>query len=574
MSTAPLSTAAAVLGWCLRQARRTLAASMLSALVRQLAFLAIPWCLGRAVQALAEADSSMMYGALGLLAICVLVNFAGLCGWMWWAHLAEARLANDLRCRLLEVTLRQDTARLETIGSNQGDLLSRAIDDVDAVLTWIHGLAHWVVISVTVIVLVPAIGAVDPVLLVVALGCGSLLAVTNVIAPRLFGPRIAAVAAEQGARAESVQQLVAAAPSLRGVGAEQALVRRHAARSAAVRERMVAAARVGAGWQAIGTGLPGVAVGVGLLIGGLAVLDGRVDIGELTTFALWMGTVQLAAAAIVARLGERSAALASAQRIADVLGLDPVGSTMPAVVGSGGHPDGNACRTPPEARVGGSESRVSLRLQALVPDLPAAEVMPVDLEVAPGQWALVTGPTGSGKSTLLRSIAGATAAEGRVLVGSRDVAASDPDDRAELLTLVPQGPTLFHGTIRDNLRMAAPHAGDDELLAACHTAGFDTVVAQLAEGLDTLVGERGATLSGGQRQRLALARALLRPVPVLLLDDVTSGLDVETEQVTLARLRRATADRIVVWAGHRPALRGCVDLTVELSACPDGCGDG
>ncbi|MFT3873554.1 MAG: ATP-binding cassette domain-containing protein [Nocardioides sp.] len=200
--------------------------------------------------------------------------------------------------------------------------------------------------------------------------------------------------------------------------------------------------------------------------------------------------------------------------------------------------------------------------------------MPIDLEVWPGQWALVTGPTGSGKSTLLRSIAGAAAAEGRVLVGHHDVAASDPDDRADLLTLVPQGPTLFHGTIRDNLRMAAPHAGDDALLAACHAAGFDPVVTQLPQGLDTLVGERGATLSGGQRQRLALARALLRPVPVLLLDDVTSGLDVETEQITLARLRRATADRVVVWAGHRPALRGCADLTVELSVRPNGCADG
>ncbi|MFT3873555.1 MAG: ABC transporter transmembrane domain-containing protein [Nocardioides sp.] len=335
MSTAPLSTAAAVLGWCLRQARRTLAASMASALVRQVAFLAIPWCLGRAVQALAEGDATMMYGALGLLSLCVLIDFAGLCGWMWWAHLAEARLANDLRCRLLEVTLRQDAGRLESIGSNQGDLLSRAIDDVDAVLTWIHGLAHWVVISVTVIVLVPAIGAMDPLLLVVALGCGSLLAVTNMIAPRLFGPRIAAVAAEQGARSQSVQHLVAAAPSLRGVGAEQALVRRHAVRSAAVRERIMAVARVGAGWQAIGTGLPGVAVGIGILVGGLAALDARVDIGDLTTFALWMGTVQLAAAAIVARLGERSAALASAQRIAEVLSLAPVGSTMPVTVGSG-----------------------------------------------------------------------------------------------------------------------------------------------------------------------------------------------------------------------------------------------
>ena len=168
-----------------------------------------------------------------------------------------------------------------------------------------------------------------------------------------------------------------------------------------------------------------------------------------------------------------------------------------------------------------------------------------------GTKTAIMGETGIGKTTLFRLILGfIEPTEGRVEVGGE-------------LCFVPQGNTLMSGTIRYNLQLAKPEVTDDELCAVLHTACADFVY-DLPEGLDTELGERGSGLSEGQAQRIAIARGLLRPGGILLLDEISSSLDEPTERELYSRLFAAYPDKTMLFITHRPTVTEQCDEMVKL----------
>lgn len=176
----------------------------------------------------------------------------------------------------------------------------------------------------------------------------------------------------------------------------------------------------------------------------------------------------------------------------------------------------------------------------------------LSLTIPAGSITALVGPSGSGKSTLLRLLAThAELTSGQILLNGRDLAAHSAHALTETVTLVAQDALLFHGTLRDNLHLAAPSAGDAELESAAHAAGLTPVIEALPRGWDTLVGDRGATLSGGEAQRVAIARALLRNSPIVLLDEVTAHLDPENEHAVQTGLSALLRERTVVVVAHR-----------------------
>ncbi|MEU5104043.1 MULTISPECIES: thiol reductant ABC exporter subunit CydD [unclassified Streptomyces] len=186
-------------------------------------------------------------------------------------------------------------------------------------------------------------------------------------------------------------------------------------------------------------------------------------------------------------------------------------------------------------------------------------------EILPGETVAVVGPSGAGKSTLLNVLLGFTEpAEGRVLIGGRDLASLDLDGWRAQVAWVPQRPYLFAGTIAENVRLARPDADDAAVRAALRDAGALGFVDALPHGADTPLGEMGAGLSAGQRQRLALARAFLADRPVLLLDEPTANLDGETEAAVVEAVRRLAEGRTVLLVVHRPALLSVADRVVRL----------
>jgi thiol reductant ABC exporter CydD subunit len=187
------------------------------------------------------------------------------------------------------------------------------------------------------------------------------------------------------------------------------------------------------------------------------------------------------------------------------------------------------------------------------------------LSVAAGEVLAVAGPSGCGKSTLLKVLLGLTAPQGgTVSIGDMELADLDPDVWRAQLAWVPQRPHLFARSIAANVRIGRRGASNDEVWEAVQAAGLEDVVAELPEGLDTVLGDRGAGLSAGERQRVALARAFLRDAPLLLLDEPTASLDGQTEQEVLEAVQRLSEGRTVILVAHRPALLEIADRVLTL----------
>lgn len=221
------------------------------------------------------------------------------------------------------------------------------------------------------------------------------------------------------------------------------------------------------------------------------------------------------------------------------------------------------------------DQMTAIRLQDLSFAYDQKAVMEhVNLRIPKGSFVAVTGDSGTGKSTLLKLILGIyEPAAGSLLLETN---ASDiPLDRKcrKLFSYVPQGNLLLSGTLRENLLLAAPDATDAELRRALEISCLDTVVQQMPDGMETILGESGLGLSEGQAQRLSIARAILRDAPLLLLDEATSSLDMEIERQVLQNIA-ALKNKTCIVVTHRPAALALADLclhftgrSIECTAC-------
>ncbi len=178
----------------------------------------------------------------------------------------------------------------------------------------------------------------------------------------------------------------------------------------------------------------------------------------------------------------------------------------------------------------------------------------LSFRVPAGEVLILAGPSGAGKSTVMEILLGFVAPDqGRVTLNGADITTLVPAALSRLIAWIGQRPTLFAGSIRDNIRFARPEASDEEVAEAARFARLDSIAAALPLGLDTPIGEGGHGLSGGQAQRVAIARAFLGRAPLLLMDEPTAHLDPLTEAEVLDSLRRLTVGRTVILASHSAA---------------------
>jgi ABC-type transport system involved in cytochrome bd biosynthesis fused ATPase/permease subunit len=267
-----------------------------------------------------------------------------------------------------------------------------------------------------------------------------------------------------------------------------------------------------------------------------------------------------------AEFHESTEGLAAAARALEAAGVGEAGTEGRHPMGRDGSPTRHERSHQKQPFPDPSVVPVELRsVRVVLPGCATPLLDGASLTIQPGETVALVGPSGSGKSTIISLLAGfLSPSEGAVSVGGVDLRKVDPRRWRRLVTYLPEHPTLLSATLAANLRLAAPGASDEELLSALAQAGAPALAGGLPGGLETQLGEGGRRLSAGELQRVGLARVLLRPASLYLLDEPTVHLDEVSEQEALAGLQKAIGDASALIVSHHPAVALAADRVVSL----------
>ncbi len=283
-------------------------------------------------------------------------------------------------------------------------------------------------------------------------------------------------------------------------------------------------------------------------VGAQRVLSGSLTEGDLIIFISYLRDFYGPTRTLSKLLGQVSRTSVRAEKIAEVLREEPQVRDRPDA------------RPAPPLRGHIEFRHVSF---AYIPGQPV--LRDVSFEVRPGQVLAVVGPTGAGKSTIAALVARLyDPTEGSVLIDGEDIRSYKLATLQSQISFVLQNSVLFHATVRENIAYGRPEATLEEIITAAKVANAHDFIMALPDGYDTVIGERGDTLSGGQRQRIAIARAVVRNAPILVLDEPTTGLDAEAERIVLDALDRLMAGKTTIVIAHKLSTVRRADLILVI----------
>lgn len=286
-----------------------------------------------------------------------------------------------------------------------------------------------------------------------------------------------------------------------------------------------------------------------IYFGGQLVLNRTLPVADLVAYFLYLEMLYQPVRALSGVWENIQQALAGAERVAELLEEEPDVAERPGAIEFPGRAKG-AIRF----------ENVSFRYS--VGDMVLQDI---NLDIAPGSVVALVGPTGVGKTTLSMLIPRFyDVTEGRITIDGYDVRDLTLKSLRRQISIVLQEVFLFHGTVRENILFGRPDATEEEMIEAARVANAHEFIMQLPQGYDTLIGERGVKLSGGQRQRLAIARAVLKDAPILILDEATSSVDTETELLIQQALERLMVGRTTIVIAHRLSTIRNADMIVVL----------
>jgi ATP-binding cassette, subfamily B, bacterial len=541
--------------------RRTVVAAIGFSVLNKLADVVPELLIGAAVDVVVRADESLVATVFGVedrfaqLVVLAIINVA-----VWLIESASEFVANVLWRNLaqtIEHEARMDAyrhvQRLELAwfeDQSTGGLLSILNDDVNQLEHFLDVGANELVRTFVNVVFVGVVFFVaEPVLGVVAFLPIPIIVWGSIRYQRQLEPSYTVVRQAAGDLGALLANTVSGIATIRAFTAEERESERVAAASGDYREANREAIRLSSAFIPLIRLAILAAFTLTLLIGGRAALDGTLEVGVfsvlvyMTQRLLWPLT----------RLGETfdlyQRAMASTRRVLDLLAVDPAivdgADALPAsVLGEVRFESVRFAYDPaPPFTVAGN-------CDGDRPRVPVLEGL--DLVVPRGETHAIVGSTGAGKSTVVKLLLRLyDTGAGRIALDGVDVRDVPLAELRRAIGYVGQDVFLFQGTVRENLAYGRPDAGDAELERAARLAEAHDFIAELPDGYDTVVGERGQKLSGGQRQRLSIARAILKDPPVLVLDEATSAVDNETEAAIQRSLELVGRNRTVIVIAHR-----------------------
>jgi ATP-binding cassette subfamily B protein len=426
-----------------------------------------------------------------------------------------------------------------------GQLLSNANADVEAAWAPIAPLPMAVGTIAMMVIAIAQMLLADLVMALVGLLVFPLVILTNVVYQRVQSPLMTRAQALRAEVSEIAHESFDGGLVVKTLGREAEETERFGEQARALRDVSVRAGKVRAIFDPTLEALPNLGVLAVLSVGVWRVLQGASDAGDVVTVAYLLTIVAFPIRSLGWLLGEFPRSVVGFDRVSRVLE-----ATGEMVYGDASIPDGD----------GGA--RLDVRHLGYRYEEDQHLLGDLTFTVEPGRTVALVGATASGKSTLTSLLVRLVdPVHGHIAVDGHDLRDLAAGALAEHLSLVPQHTFLFDDTVRENVTLGAD-VSDDQVWAALRTAQADGFVGALGDGLDTRLGERGASLSGGQRQRISLARALVRRPRLLVMDDATSAVDPDVEARILAGLRDIGSTTVVV--AYRKATIALADEVVYL----------
>ncbi|MFF4772391.1 ABC transporter ATP-binding protein [Microtetraspora fusca] len=540
-----------VIGVAIKTEPRVFTAAVLSSGLYGVMTVASSWALGRATDQVvlpAFHEGRTSAGALATAALLIvgvaLFKALGIMGRRILAGIMQYRMQATSRRAVTRQYLRLPLAWHHRHPT--GQLLSNASSDAEAAWSPLAPLPMAVGVVVMLVTAAVAILLTDPVLAIVGFLIFPAIAVLNLVYQRRLSPLATRAQQLRAEVSEIAHESFDGALVVKTLGREDAETTRFRAKADELRDANIAVGKVRGLFDPMLEALPTLGVLAVLLVGSLRLESGGMVAGELIQVAYLFTLLAFPIRALGWVLAELPRSVVGWTRVQDV--LDATGSMEYGTARLDG--DGPA------------EIGVSGVTYGYDPQAPV--LREVGFDVAPGRTVAIVGPTGAGKSTLTQLLGRLIDPDrGAVRVDGTDLRDAARGEVSGSVALVLQQTFLFDDSVRGNITLGRD-IPDERVWAALRLAQADGFIAALPGGLDTHVGERGATLSGGQRQRVALARALVREPRLLILDDATSSVDPQVEKRILHGLREGSARSTVVVVAYRMATIALADEVVYL----------
>ncbi len=535
----------------LRPYRRGVIASFAFATLAIIASVAIPRLVGAAIDRIAHHDrGSLTWLAIGI-AIAALVRLVLSIARRLIAGRVSLGVEYDIRERLYSHLLSLEIGFFDH--QQTGQLMSRATVDLQSVRFFLgYGLVFIAQSALTLVLAAVIMLSIDPLLAALALSPTPLIILSAARYGRVSRPALQEVQQRIAELTAEAEENISGVRVVKAFAREQRQLARFRDATGRVFDQAMLSTRLQATYNPLIGFLPNLGLAVILFVGGRQVIHGTISAGTFTAFYAYLLMLISPMRTLGVMLGASQRATASGARLFEILDRQPR-LTVPA----------DAIPLP------AGPGRVELDDVTLTFEGTRRPALRhVDLLVEGGRTVALVGATGSGKSALVSLIPRLyDPSAGRVLIDGVDVRRVRPEALRREIAVVTDDPFLFSATVHENIAYARPEASRAQVQEAAERAQAAGFIAELPEGYDTLVGERGLTLSGGQRQRLAIARALLTDPRVLILDDATSSVDASTEQQIKRALRELMAQRTTLVVAHRLSTIAMAD---EIALLEDG----
>jgi len=475
----------------------------------------------------------LMFAAVAVL---VIAAFGAVCS---YAEKKTTTTVGEWVAHDLRSTLYSHIQRLSLAYHDQkrtGDLISRVTSDIDAIQSFVSsGLLGALVSSLTLAGMVGVMLYLNWRFTLIALSVAPVLFVVVYSYTRRIKKAAREVRKKEGEIVSVIEEVFSSIRVVKAFAREDYEQHRLEEQSLEGVEMALRARSIKAKLSPLVEVIVACGTALVLWFGARLVLDGSLREGSLIVFVWYLGKMYKPMQELSKMTDTFSKAAVGYERIKEVLETDGQVQDLPSA------------RPAPRLKGLIEFQHVSFGYEEQQPVLTD-----VNLSIQPGQTVALVGPTGAGKTTIISLIPRFyDPSAGRIVIDGRDVRGYTQKSLRQQISLVLQETVLFHGPIWHNIAYGKPEAKRSEILRAAELANAHEFIEKMPEGYDTIVGERGMTLSGGQRQRIAIARAVIRNTPILILDEPSSGLDAASEKLVFEALDRLMEGKTAIVIAHR-----------------------